>query len=280
MLPARDRSALNRSAPLEVPDASHALTPALDRTRSGPRGAHARAGCPPPTPGSTTAGSRWHPGGRRKRQHLLGAPKRQRPSSSSPRGPATTCARPGRRMGKPIAYCADTSGAFEIWTMHSDGTKQRQLTHLGGFAVFPTSRPTDRRSCSPGSGRLDSHSEIYVVDARNGEGLRALTSCAGLADGCYNDLPVWSPDGSRIVFIHARRLRRRREPRQLQVWVMDADGGHPHALTSDSALKDQVPDWSPDGSKIAYNAGSFGSGGSGRWTRRKAPAPADRVRRR
>ena len=51
--------------------------------------------------------------------------------------------------GRTIAYCADTSGTFEIWTMHSDGTTQRQLTHLGGFAVFPISHPTDRRSSSP-----------------------------------------------------------------------------------------------------------------------------------
>ena len=39
---------------------------------------------------------------------------------------------------------------------------------------------------------------------------------------------------------------------------MDADGDEPTQLTFDDALKDQVPDWSPDGSKIAYAAGDPG----------------------
>ncbi len=42
---------------------------------------------------------------------------------------------------------------------------------------------------------------------------------------------------------------------------MNADGSNPHALTSDAAPKDQVADWSPDGTKIAFHAGGFGMGG-------------------
>ena len=42
---------------------------------------------------------------------------------------------------------------------------------------------------------------------------------------------------------------------------MDADGSNPHPLTTGPAPKDQVPDWSPDGSKIVFHAGGFGSGG-------------------
>ncbi len=33
---------------------------------------------------------------------------------------------------------------------------------------------------------------------------------------------------------------------------MDADGSDQMQLTFDAARKDQVPDWSPDGSRIAY----------------------------
>ena len=42
---------------------------------------------------------------------------------------------------------------------------------------------------------------------------------------------------------------------------MDADGGDAHAVTTDAPVKDQLPDWSPDGSRIAYESGSGGSGG-------------------
>src|SRR5207245_5255114 len=40
-----------------------------------------------------------------------------------------------------------------------------------------------------------------------------------------------------------------------QVWTINTDGGGATQLTFDSALKGQVPDWAPDGSKIAYNSG-------------------------
>jgi Tol biopolymer transport system component len=39
---------------------------------------------------------------------------------------------------------------------------------------------------------------------------------------------------------------------------MDADGTDQVQLTFDPAFKDQVPDWSPDGTKISYAAGDPG----------------------
>ena len=47
-----------------------------------------------------------------------------------------------------------------------------------------------------------------------------------------------------------------------QVWIMDANGAHKQQLTFDALEKDQEPDWSPDGSKIAYSSGDPGSGGT------------------
>ena len=163
--------------------------------------------------------------------------------------------------GRTIAYCANVSGFWEIWTMRANGTKQRQLTHLEGFATFPDFSPDGKTIAFGGTEGTDEHNEIYAVDAKTGGGLHALTSCVGLADGCFNDLPVWSPDGTRIAYMHGVYDPILDAVVDEQVWVMDADGGNPHPITTDSAPKDQVPDWSPDSSMIAYHAGDYGNGG-------------------
>lgn len=165
------------------------------------------------------------------------------------------------RDGREIAYCADTSGNFEIWTMKANGTSQQQLTHLGGRATFPDFSPDGRQIAFGGTEGTDANDEVYVVSAADGGGLRALTSCATFGPGCFNDTPAWSPDGTKIVFTHADDATPDGDPINEQVWLMDADGGNQHPLTSGSAPKDQVPDWSPAGSQIAYHSGGPGSGG-------------------
>ena len=81
-----------------------------------------------------------------------------------------------------------------------------------------------------------------------------LTTSSGTSDRNA----AWSPDGSQIAFVHAEQFDADGNPLDLQVWVMDADGTHKQQLTFDSPPKDQVPDWSPDGSKIAYGSGASG----------------------
>jgi len=163
--------------------------------------------------------------------------------------------------GSRIAYCADSSGAFEIWTMKPDGSEPAQLTHLGGRALFPDFSHDGKKVAFGGVQGDDPNTEIYAVDATTGEGLVALTSCAGQKPGCSNDYPVWSPDGKSVVYIHTDDYDAAENPINSQVWVMNSDGSKPHALTKDSPMKDQVPDWSPDGSQIAYASGAVDSEG-------------------
>jgi Tol biopolymer transport system component len=163
--------------------------------------------------------------------------------------------------GMKIAYCSNESGAFEIWTMAADGTGQAQLTRLGGKATFPDFSPDGTKVAFGGTQATDTHTEILTVDAVTGGTLTVLTSCANLKPGCGNDFPAWSPDGTKIAWIHADETDADGNPTIEQVWVMDADGSHAHALTTDAPIKDQLPDWRPDGSKIAYESGPGGSGG-------------------
>jgi Tol biopolymer transport system component len=46
---------------------------------------------------------------------------------------------------------------------------------------------------------------------------------------------------------------------------MDARGHHQRQLTSDGIPKDQVPEWSPDGTRIAYITDARGGPGGDLW---------------
>jgi Tol biopolymer transport system component len=163
--------------------------------------------------------------------------------------------------GSRIAYCSNESGAFEIWTMAADGSGQAQLTTLGGMATFPDFSPDGTKVAFGGTQPTDAHTEILTVDAATGSTLSVLTSCAAGKPGCGNDFPAWSPDGTKLAWIHLDETNADGDPTAEQVWVINADGSDAHALTTDAPIKDQLPDWSPDGTKIAYHSGPGGSGG-------------------
>lgn len=60
--------------------------------------------------------------------------------------------------------------------------------------------------------------------------------------------PYWSPDGTQVAFIHYDP-----DKDQTDIWVVDAAGAEPHAVT-ESGLQ-QVPtlSWSPDGRYVVYH---------------------------
>jgi Tol biopolymer transport system component len=87
-----------------------------------------------------------------------------------------------------------------------------------------------------------------VVSAMDGNGATAITdSTAG-----YFNL-AWSPDQRRLA------VTRIDSTRDLQVWVMDTDGGHARALThfGKGDGRPQWPAWSPDGKRVAIQSGVY-----------------------
>ena len=138
--------------------------------------------------------------------------------------------------------------------MAADGTKQAQVTHLKGRVLFPDVSPNGKTIAFAGTAGTDAHTEVYVVNSTTGEDLVALTSCKGKLEGCANDYPAWSPDGKHIVFVHQDDYVADK-PVNEQIWLMDADGGNQHALTTGAEPKDQLPSWSPDGKFITYASG-------------------------
>ncbi len=63
----------------------------------------------------------------------------------------------------------------------------------------------------------------------------------------------WSPDGSRIVFTSWKGGSQ-------ELYIANADGSSPRALTRTSRVAEEHPRWSPDGAAILYSSNQEGSG--------------------
>ena len=77
---------------------------------------------------------------------------------------------------------------------------------------------------------------IYRMPIAGGEA-KAITQNTGPA---LNFHPAISPDGKQIAFTSDRNG-------QLNIWVMDADGGHPRLVHGDPATRYLQPAWDPSG---------------------------------
>jgi Tol biopolymer transport system component len=115
--------------------------------------------------------------------------------------------------GRWMAFCADTSGHFEIWTMKQNGTGPKQLTHFGGFAIFPDISPDGSKIAFGGTVGSDPKEQVYVIDAVTGGGLTKLTSRPAAALGCINNYSVWSPDGAGSPSFTRAGRKRQSDPR-------------------------------------------------------------------
>jgi len=83
--------------------------------------------------------------------------------------------------------------------------------------------------------------DLYVVHP-DGTGLRLLTT-----GGAKNRVPRWSPDGSLIAFYSDRGGG------SFRAWTIKPDGSAPQRVSDASPLYNLV--WSPDGKRLACNAG-------------------------
>jgi hypothetical protein len=119
----------------------------------------------------------------------------------------------------------------DVWVVNPDGSNAHQLSG--------TDASRDP-AISPDGGRIAyAQSRDLQVIGIDGTGARSITS------GGHNDqFPAWSPDGKRLVFLRADVG---------DLFIVNVDGTGLRQLTNDgTAFVELEPDWSPNGSTIAF----------------------------
>ena len=110
---------------------------------------------------------------------------------------------------------------LEIFIMNADGSNQQQITHNGASNFAPYFHPDDRRIIFSSSfssktanaekkGRPSFH--LYVVN-EDGTGLEQIT-----VQGHFNSFPMFSPDGTKLVWISDRNAS---APKEFNVFLAD-----------------------------------------------------------
>ena len=147
---------------------------------------------------------------------------------------------------------------YEIFSAALDGSDLRRLTHNAGYDAEGAVSPDGKRIVftSLREGDLD----LYLMDV-DGSNLRRLTDRLG-----YDGGPFFSWDGRTIVYrawhprtpgeitayrdLLARHLVR---PRQMELFLMDADGGNIRQVT-DLGAASFAPFLHPDGKRIIFSS--------------------------
>jgi Tol biopolymer transport system component len=147
--------------------------------------------------------------------------------------------------GTRILFASARAGVTgqQLYTMNDDGSAVQQLTNMPGNPTQGDWSPDGQRIAF-NAARGDGNFDIYVMNA-DGSDVRRLTTQGN------QWRPRWSPDGRRLVF----------------TWHQDAGGniawGHVATMNPDGTdltvlggpeLQGVDPDWSPDGSRIAFSA--------------------------
>lgn len=150
-----------------------------------------------------------------------------------------------------------TSRVGSIWQMGPLGESPRERFSPPAPPLYPSLAPDMRRVvfASILSPLGDSDRGIF---SQNADG-SAHTTLFDVA-GAYDSAPAWSPDGRRIAFESNADVAGANPERDMEVWVMAADGSAPLQLTHNAA-HDEGPAWSPDGRLLAYTSGASNATG-------------------
>jgi TolB protein len=164
--------------------------------------------------------------------------------------PTTARATAPGQNGRRIAFSTDQSARPQIFSVRTDGTGTRQLTHVpkGFVASSPDWSPDGRRILYDSN--VTGDQELWVMKA-DGSHQRQLTHDPRFAD----QHAQWSPDGSTIVFERCGMPFGFID--YCDIDLMWADGSHRMKIVGGRWMNAE-PGFSPDASQIVFDSNRAG----------------------
>ncbi|MFQ5489886.1 MAG: TolB family protein [Phycisphaerae bacterium] len=142
----------------------------------------------------------------------------------NPNGPTWSVHPSWSPDGQKLVYASTATGNTQIWRMDADGANPVQITN-GNGPQFPDSNASewsrDGSAVAFWSGFETQFGEVWIMSP-DGSIKQQLTQTT---DPFNSDNPVWSPDGSKILFDTNRAG-------PVELWIMDADGANPTPLVA------------------------------------------------
>ena len=150
---------------------------------------------------------------------------------------------------------------LEIYLLNLDGSGERRLTDNSFFDGFGSLSPDGKKivfdsARNRGEGEASNTSDLFVMNA-DGTDPRFLI---------HGGSPTWSPDGKQVAFQASESGNGSpinglpgAATEDSDIFVVNVDdrlehGTPPRNLTNDELHVDEDPDWSPDGTSIAYTS--------------------------
>ena len=141
--------------------------------------------------------------------------------------------------------------ASTIWQMGALGQSPALRFAPPHPLLYPSYAPDQRRLAYAGilSPTGDTDRGVFTLNV-DGSGPTALFD----VPGAWDSAPAWSPDGTNLSFESNADVAGANPEGDMEIWVMQADGGRPTQLTANTA-HDEGPAWSPDGRLLAFTSG-------------------------